>query len=101
MMLIKILLIEDNPGDTRLITEVLNEGSGFAPNTGLLYKLEFARCIMFGSDRERQDNSTIYVIRNIIRRSIEGDKDYTPITVLKFIDNLLSKGLSDNHESRC
>jgi len=47
---IKILLIEDNPGDARLVSEVLKEGSGFAPASRLAYEIFTADTLAGGLD---------------------------------------------------
>ncbi len=47
---IKILLIEDNPGDARLVSEVLKEGSGFAPGSRLAYEIFTADTLASGLD---------------------------------------------------
>jgi len=47
---ITILLIEDNPGDARIIAELLKEGSGFVPYFDLRYELLTASTLAGGMD---------------------------------------------------
>jgi len=59
---IKILLIEDNPGDARLVLEVLKQGSGFALGSSLAYDIFTADTLAGGRAILRDNNIDLVML---------------------------------------